>query len=244
MRWGEVMRRGLFWFAAAAASLALGGSALAGDEKKCAHVCILKYQDQNKNAANDGERPLRDVTFKVKVPGTTAPKSVITDKTGRACVWGPAGKYVIEEVTPAGWTVTTGAVKTVTAVAGQTTLVEFGNWPESRLCVRKFHDRNGDGIKGKNEPWLGADHNGRSFYVLIMRPDGFKDYAPLKNGKGHFCYPAPPGTYRIVECARTGWTPTTADTQTITLAAGQNGQVIFGNRRCRTKQQVAVGAGR
>ncbi|HRT59267.1 MAG TPA: HYR domain-containing protein, partial [Candidatus Paceibacterota bacterium] len=50
---------------------------------------------------------------------------------------------------------------------------------------------------------------------------------------GRVCFAvAAPGTYTITEILQPGWTPTTPTNQTITVAAGQMVNLVFGNRDC------------
>ncbi|GIU81022.1 MAG: hypothetical protein KatS3mg006_0086 [Pyrinomonadaceae bacterium] len=98
---------------------------------------------------------------------------------------------------------------------------------QAKICVQKFKDLNGNGTKDTNEPGLG----GWKFNVTPapLPPTT----SPVTTGpQGSICFGvSAPGTYTITEVVQSGWTPTTPNPQTVTVAAGQTANVVFGNKQ-------------
>ena len=92
-----------------------------------------------------------------------------------------------------------------------------------RICVRKFHDLDGDGIQDANEPGL----QNWAFQIAASCVGGTLVTDPRGDACGDFF----PGTYTVVEQLQSGWTPTTSTTQTVTVSAGSTATVSFGNKR-------------
>jgi hypothetical protein len=116
----------------------------------------------------------------------------------------------------------------------------------AELCVVKFEDLNGDGVRDAGEPGLA----GWSF-VVSPAPLGLGTNVVTTLKDGGICFAvSAPGTYTIAELGQPGWTPTTLSTQVVTVVPGQPVQVIFGNQRtglveiCGMKFWDADGDGR
>ena len=98
------------------------------------------------------------------------------------------------------------------------------------LCVTKFNDVNGDGVKGATEPTL-------SGWVFTIRSlPGAVLGTITTSGSTRTCTDVPAGTLSVSETQQAGWTPTVpADgSQTATITAGHTTTVTFGNRQART----------
>ncbi|MCS7158740.1 MAG: hypothetical protein N0A16_13590, partial [Blastocatellia bacterium] len=93
----------------------------------------------------------------------------------------------------------------------------------AEICVFKFEDLDGDGVRGPNEPLL----PGWTFTVAPSPPSSV-----TTGPQGGICFGvAAPGTYTITEQVQSGWTPTTPNPQTVTVQPGQLVNVSFGNRK-------------
>ena len=184
-------------------------------------ICVHKFNDFNGDGIqNGGEPDLENWAFQVMGPCDAT--TLMTDANGNDC-GDFAGIYTVVEQMQSGWTATTPT--TVTATAGQATPLIFGNKQEGNgeICIYKFHDKNGNGIRDTGEPALPnwsftvTDSSGAST-TLATSPSGGCASANL-----------PAGSYTVVEHPQWFWGPTTPTTQTVIVTAGTT-TVYFGNR--------------
>jgi len=206
-----------------------------------ARLCVIKYNDLNGNGVrNMGEPTLAGWTFSVKTSGGATVATGATNAQGQFCTPATltAGGYSVVETLKPGWVSTdpggAAPTKAVTLAAGQTRTVPFGNREvkptPGGICVTKFNDANGDGVRQPGEPTLGGWQFG------LTGPSG-----PLTGSTGdqtgQWCTSRTlsPGTYTITETTKPGWVSTTpggASPQlSVVVTAGQVTQVVFGNRR-------------
>jgi hypothetical protein len=103
-----------------------------------------------------------------------------------------------------------------------------GPKPDAQICVEKFHDLNGDGNWGPNEPPLG----GWQFVVTDSASNVVGMITSAVPGTPPGCLTLTAGTYVVTELLQAGWTNTTPLSQTVTLQAGQSTNLLFGNVGC------------
>jgi uncharacterized repeat protein (TIGR01451 family) len=91
----------------------------------------------------------------------------------------------------------------------------------AEICVTKFNDLDGNGVQDLGEPGLPG-------WTFTVTPGG----PTISTGpQGTFCFGVPaPGTYTISEVLQPGWTPTTPNSQTVTVSAGLV-NLKFGNQK-------------
>lgn len=97
---------------------------------------------------------------------------------------------------------------------------------KATICVLKFEDKNGNGVRDTGELSL----PGWTFQIK----DGSGHVAAIINtgGPNKPCATVPaPGTYTVAEQSLPGWTTTTPNPQTVTVSPGQSVNLIFGNQR-------------
>ena len=187
-------------------------------------ICVHKFNDLNGDGVqNNGEPGLQNWSFQVSAPCVGG--LLITDANGNACGDFFAGTYTVTEQAQSGWTATTPASQTVTVAVGQTINIYFGNRQnKGMLCIHKFNDLNGNGVRDLGEPGL------PNWSFTVTDSSGAStSFVTLSNGV--ICHPLPVGTYTVVETPQNGWTPTTPATQTITITENQETDANFGNRK-------------
>jgi uncharacterized repeat protein (TIGR01451 family) len=99
--------------------------------------------------------------------------------------------------------------------------------PTATIEGTKFHDLDGDGVRGISEPGLAG-----WTIQLDAGADGSVDYTTTTDGSGSYRFTdLPLGTYRVREVQQSGWNQTTEDPQDIVLSACDDvvSGVDFGN---------------
>lgn len=198
-------------------------------------LCGVKFNDLNGDGKQDPSEPgLANWVIEVKDANGNIIGYAVTDANGRYCVVVPSpGTYTVSEQQQAGWVQTappTPGTYAVTVPPAHTNL-NFGNQEKkegkAEICVFKFEDLDGDGVKDPNELLLG----GWQFTVSpAPLPPTTSPVTTLPSGS--ICFGvAAPGTYTITEIVQSGWTPTTPNPQTVTVSSGQLVNVFFGNRK-------------
>lgn len=205
-----------------------------GNRQDPSEICVEKFEDVNSNGVRDpGEPPQGGITFLVTNGQTFA--SGGTNGQGVFCsgLWLPPGNYTVIETVPPGWAISTpaGNNQTAVAAAGQTTTVVVGNRavppppPLGQVCVEKFNDLDGDGVRDPGEP----PHGGPAFYIT----NGSFYASGSTSSAGTFCSgPMQAGTYTVTETIPPGWSLTTpaGNGQAVTVVDGQTTTVVIGNR--------------
>jgi uncharacterized protein (DUF2141 family) len=198
-------------------------------------LCITKFNDLNGDGARGANEPtLGGWVFTVKDPYQNVVGTLTTSVAGaRTCTDLPAGMYTVTETAQAGWTPTVpaGGTQTVTIAAGTTTTLTFGNRQgrTGTLCITKFNDLNGDGQQGASEPGLTG-------WVFTARSASGAETTITTGDFARTCTDLPAGTYTVSETQQAGWTPTVpaGGSQSVTVTAGQQTAVTFGNRQTPT----------
>ena len=96
------------------------------------------------------------------------------------------------------------------------------------ICVTKFNDLNGNGVRDAGEPGL----PGWTFTVAPGPPTSFTTLSP----GGGLCFLVPAGTHTFTETLQTGWSPTTplaapSTTQIVPVLPGPVLNLSFGNKK-------------
>jgi uncharacterized protein (DUF2141 family) len=196
-------------------------------------LCIVKFNDLDGDGKQGPNEPtLSGWVFTIKDANGIVVGTITTGDLAANCIDLPAGTYTVTETLQAGWTPTTpgGGTQTVTVVAGQTTIVTFGNHQTQtgRLCIVKFNDLNDNGKLDLGEPLL------PNWVFTVIDTASNTVVGTLVSGTNRTCIDVKPGTYTVTETLQAGWTATTPGgvTQTVTVVAGQTTTVIFGNHTC------------
>lgn len=191
-------------------------------------ACVSKFEDLDGDGQKDAIEPfLAGWTFTL-----SNGVSGVTGANGRFCWTVPVGPYTVTETMKPGWMSTdpggAAPTKPVTVVAGQT-LVMFGNRKLGTVCVTKYNDLNGDGVRQSTEPGLTGwtftvkDANGATVTTLTST-SGYPACSP---------FILPPGAYTIEEVLpATGWMntdPGGAAIEPFTVASGGTYNAVFGN---------------
>jgi Ca2+-binding RTX toxin-like protein len=91
------------------------------------------------------------------------------------------------------------------------------------ICVRKFNDLNGNGVRNSGEPGLAN---------WVFQVDcGCTSTSLTTDAAGNACASFFSGPCTVTETTQNGWAPTTPTTQSATVGSGQTSNVTFGNRR-------------
>lgn len=213
------------------------------DAKFKARICVTKFEDTNGNGVRDGaEWTLASWQMTVRNGAGAVVATGWTNNQGEYCTAGTLtpGPYTVSETLMGGWISTTpgGVIRSLVLQLGQTWTWSFGNQriPPTQVCIKKFNDLNGDGVRQSNEPGLG----GWSF--TVSGPTG--PQFPMTTGVGGACDSGPyaAGAYTATETAQSGWVATTPGgaVQTFTLVPTHNISLLFGNRKVPATAAVCV----
>ncbi|MEI8334544.1 MAG: SpaA isopeptide-forming pilin-related protein, partial [Chloroflexota bacterium] len=202
-------------------------------------LCIVKFNDLDGDGKKGTAEPtLGGWVFTIEYAGGGVAGMITTSAAAaRTCAEMPAGAYKVTETPQAGWTQTAPTPvgpQTVTIVSGQTTTLTFGNSQAKTgtLCIVKYNDLDGDGLKGATEPTLAG-------WVFRITDAGGAVVGTITTtaAAARTCIDLAVGTYRVTETFQAGWiqtTPTPAGPQTVTIVAGQTTTLTFGNRETKT----------
>jgi hypothetical protein len=203
-------------------------------------LCGIKWNDLNGDGKKDANEPgLAGWTIEIKDANGNIIGYAVTDAQGKYCVVVPSpGTYTVSEQQQAGWTQTappTPGTYTVTVPPGRTDL-NFGNQQKGKaeICVFKFNDLDGDGVRDSNEPLLPG-------WQFAVSPAPLPPTtSPVTTGpQGSICFGVTaPGTYTITETVQSGWTVTTPNPQTVNVSPGQLVNVFFGNKKKDEKFEI------
>jgi hypothetical protein len=175
----------------------------------------------------------------------------VTNGSGNYSLTLKPGKYVVEEVSQAGWTQSSpgnGGTYAVTLTSGQIESGnDFGNYQQATKTGVKFDDLNANGVKDTNDPGL----SGWTILAFADNGDGVLSAAELAagavatsvtNGSGNYSLTLKPGTYVVEEVSQAGWTqsaPGNGGTYAVTLTSGQiESGNNFGNYQQATKSGI------
>lgn len=196
-------------------------------------LCVRKFLDVDGNGTKDEKDGwIGGFSFQVRdSTGAVAATLTLRGDETIACVDLPAGVYSVTEPTPPPpWMVTTPNPAAATVVGGETTTVTFGNTraEHGSICIRKYWDQIANGQHDATEPWL----TGWQFVVLDATGNAFTLTTNPPGTDGMVCKDVPPGTYRIVEVTKPGWTPVASMPLVVNVPLGTPTVVDVGNVRC------------
>ena len=186
-------------------------------------ICVHKFNDLNGDGIQNSNEPgLPNWSFNFATSCNIG--KLITDANGDACGDFYPGTYSIGEELQNGWTPSTPGPQSVTVTAGSFTTIVFGNKRGGRgeLCIFKFNDLDGDGVRDAGEPLLPG------WTFTVTDSSGATNSLVTQQGGG-VCSGLPVGTYSVQEIMQSGWTATTP-TQQVVLSANKATNVYFGNR--------------
>lgn len=208
-----------------------------------ARICVTKFEDTNGNGVRDGaEWVLASWQMTVRNSGGAVVATGWTNNDGEYCTPGTLtpGAYTVSETPKGGWITTSpgGVTRPVVLQMGQTWTWAFGNQriPSTWVCVKKFNDLNGDGVRQSNEPGL-------PWTFTVNGPDGpLPDMITGSGGGACNSQPYSAGGYTITEVGKPGWAPTTPGgaVQTFTIVPTQGVSLQFGNRQVPATARVCV----
>ncbi|RCK73213.1 MAG: hypothetical protein ANABAC_0100 [Anaerolineae bacterium] len=197
-------------------------------------ITAHKFEDKNGDGDQDsGEPNLNNWSFTLTYPnGSTT--SGTTNSNGNKTFYTSScatGTYTLTETLQSGWYNTTPTSQQWTYNGGtqsKSWTANFGNAKYSKITVKKFEDKNGDGSKGTGEGWL----NGWNFTVYDSNGNQVASGSTSGSGSVNFGSLVS-GTYTVTETVQTGYLPTTSGgaTQTVVLGYDQTQTVTFGNAR-------------
>ena len=215
-----------------------------------ARLCTFAWFDQNANATRDGEPLLNNALLTIKDANGNIVGTRMTNGTEPYCVDNlPPGNYTVTENNPNGYTSTTPDLVIITMTAGSVQTVPFGdtlpptstptrtptNTPVApgQVCTLVYWDQNAN-ARRDGEPLLtGA--------VLTIRDaNGNVVGTRTTNGTEPYCLSLPPGNYTVIETDPNGYTSTTPNQFSVTVTAGGNVSVEFGDNLLATPTPTRI----
>jgi type II secretory pathway pseudopilin PulG len=179
----------------------------------------IVYHDADSDGTMD---PNETGIYNVEVRLVGQNRSVKTDNFGRFFFPLPAGNYSVQEVDPPGYNSTTANLVSVNLSAGETEIVNYGDRSTHAIGVimgTVFEDTDKDGVKSPAEDPLQN--------VLISLDDGSQTKT---DAQGQYSFIAQEGMYTVVETDPVGYTSTTPNSGSATIAADNDTVVInFGD---------------
>lgn len=194
------------------------------------HVTALKYEDLNRNQVWDtpGEPVLEGWKMTLKDSAGATVATGLTNAEGKVVFANLApGEYTVAETLQAGWNNSTALVQPATVVAGQGSEVRFGNYHccgTGDLTVYKYWDASDDGFHDDGELML------RDWFFTLYDSENnvVRSGQTAADGSIHFD-DLQPGQYHVIETLQSGWRSTTGLTLDVTIAAGDDKELWFGN---------------
>jgi parallel beta-helix repeat protein len=126
------------------------------------------------------------------------------------------GTYTVRQVLPTGWAQTTANPADITVSSGAlVSNVNFGDFQKVTLSGLVFQDSNGDGSQQAGESGL----SGQTVQLLDTAGNVLASASTDSSGAYAFANLGP-GTYRVRQVLRDGWTQTTADPGDLVVSSG------------------------
>ncbi len=187
-------------------------------------ITIVKYNDTNMDAEYDMENEYlvdSQVLFDIEIDGLY---SETLGVTGEWSFYVDIGDYTITEQLPQGWLNTTPLEQMNSLGPGDHWLVEFGNVQYGNITVYKFYDLN------MNEQWDEGEKMLEGWDMTLFNSTGVKVNSGTTDAEGMVVFEEiVPGNYTVIEDLQKCWFNTTLIEQEVTVEAGEEEQVWFGN---------------
>jgi len=189
-------------------------------------IVIQKFYDANGNGVQDDGEQLIDWTVSYREHGAGGAWTNVQLGADGTFVLGvePDTSWDIRETSRTGWLATTPSlVEGVTAPA----VVKFGNLELSTIVVEKFHDLDGDGLRGQDEPGL----SGWGYALYRNTSAGWSSTGFASTGATGLAgfNDLASNTYRVVELVVSGWYTSTAHIVDVPIGSGAVYTATFGN---------------
>jgi len=198
--------------------------------------------DLNGNGNQDrGEQGIPSVTIKLYNSKNVLVSQTQTDKKGSyEFMRLAAGTYTVTEVVPAGYINITPMSAVVTVGSNnRRAVIDFGNANPATIKGLKYNDLNSNkkfdnGDQGLPDWTIQLQSSNGSIQTAVTGIGGEYQFANLK-----------PGTYKISEVVKSGYTNTTPTSRMITVTSGQTLNVtanygLFGNMHAATQKFAYV----
>jgi uncharacterized protein (DUF2141 family) len=184
------------------------------------------FVDLNGNGAQEAdERGLAGVTITLRT-GTLSQNTTTANDGAYSFSALPPGSYQVEETDPQGFTSTTPNVRAFTLSGGAAT-VNFGDQAVGTIAGVVFEDTNGNGVQDAGEPGLRD--------VRVTLSNGTTSQTAQTGADGAFAFTGlPPGAYVVEETDPPGFTSTTLNRKTLSLASGGSAAASFGDQAVGT----------
>ncbi len=186
-------------------------------------VAGFVFEDVNGDGSRDAsERGIPDV--QIRLAGATGSQTQRTSADGGFRFTGVnPGSYTLEETDPSGFSSTTPNLRTVSVAPGGSANANFGDQPAGSIVGLVFVDGNGNGFPEAGEPGLAG------VQVRLTGPSGSLNRTTL--GDGSFVFGGlAPGSYLVEETDPSGYSSTTPNSRTVSLASGGAAAAIFGDQ--------------
>jgi hypothetical protein len=190
-------------------------------------IIVQKFDDANGNGIQDDGESLIDWTVSYREHGSgDSWTSVALGDDGSHVLGGlePGLTWDVREEPRSGWLATT---PTLMEAVTPPAVVKFGNLELSTIIVAKYHDLDGDGTRGADEPGL----SGWGYALYRDTPDGWSSSGFDTTGSAGLASfnDLAANEYRVVELAVSGWYTSTPATVDLDLDAGSVHTATFGN---------------
>ncbi|HNU52412.1 MAG TPA: SdrD B-like domain-containing protein [Verrucomicrobiota bacterium] len=138
-----------------------------------------------------------------------------------------AGNYSVEETDPAGFTSTSPNQRAIYLASGGTATVSFGDQAMGTVSGLVFNDLNGNGARETGEAGLGG-------VKIVVTGSAFQAEVQTTGDGSYALSGLTPGVYVVVEVDPEGFTSTTANERTVSLASGGAATANFGDQAVGT----------
>jgi prepilin-type N-terminal cleavage/methylation domain-containing protein len=178
------------------------------DIREASLVFGTVYYDANGNGVRDsGESGIPKVSIVLSGSG----RKTVTDAFGQYSIPVSAGTFNVEETDPAGYTSTTSNTVNITLEPGEKRAVNFGDgstYQFGYLSGTVFNDLDEDGVKAFDEDGIGG--------VTITLSN---EMSARTNDNGYYRFTVPLGSYTVTEADLPGYSSTTQNDVSVSLAA-------------------------
>lgn len=200
---------------------ASGSVAVAFGDRLRRTISGVVFNDLNGNTVQD--------TDEVGIGGVTVTLDGATTATtaGNGVYIFPAldpGPHTVVESDPSGYVSTTPNIRSLTMPASGSGSANFGDQQQGIIAGTVFHDRNGDGLRDTGE-------SGIDGVVVSLN----RTITTTTSGGGHYVFVGvAAGQHDVIEIDPNGFTSTTRNSRTVSVAANGSATADFGDQLVRT----------